>query len=109
MDTNGLILIVAGIVLLGSALWGWRSARKRKPVRAVDNPSVKESVVPPSVPGALKIAAVDSTRSIARTGIANVTVHWREGENCYVTLTLQSGDKLTGLVARADLDSMPLT
>src|SRR5262245_36411675 len=113
MDTNSLILTVAGIVLLGSALWGWqrRSARKRKPVRAprVDNPSVKESVAPPSVPGALKIAAVDSTRSIARADIANVTVHWREGENCYVTLTLQSGEKLTGLVACAELDSMPLT
>src|SRR5262245_56879072 len=111
MDTNSLILIVAGIVLIGSALWGWRrrSARKRKPVRAprVEDRSVKESVAPPSVQGALKIAAVDSTLSIARADIASITVHWREGENCFVTLNLQSGEKLTGLVVCAELDSMP--
>jgi len=96
------------IVLLGSALWGWRRRRTRTggSVRARLVESPKESVVPPSVPGALKIAAVDSTRSIARADIASVTIHWREGENCYVTLNLQSGEKLTGLVACTDLDSI---
>src|SRR5262249_6668443 len=74
MATNNLILVVAGTVLLGSALWGWRRRRTRTggSVRARRVESPKESVVPPSVPGTLKIAAVDSTRSITREDIASV-------------------------------------
>src|SRR5262249_32810003 len=108
MDTNSLILVAVRALLLGSSITGRRGRRTRTgasaTARLVESP--KDSVAPPSVPGALKIAAVDSTRSIARADIASVTIHWREGENCYVTLNLQSGEKLTGLVACTDLDSI---
>jgi len=67
---------------------------------------VKENELPPSVPDALKIATIERTRSVARAEISSVTVHWRENENCFVTLNLRSGEKLTGLIPSVEMDSM---
>jgi hypothetical protein len=30
--------------------------------------------------------------------------HWREAEACYASLTLRSGEQVTGLVVAADID-----
>jgi hypothetical protein len=35
--------------------------------------------------------------------------HWREGEACYATPDLASGEQVTGLVVTADIDALLLT
>jgi hypothetical protein len=34
--------------------------------------------------------------------------HWREGEACYATPDLASGEQVTGLVVTADIDALLL-
>jgi hypothetical protein len=55
---------------------------------------------------AMKVITIDHTRSIGPGDIAHVMPHWREGEACYASLTLRSGEQVTGLVATADIDAL---
>jgi hypothetical protein len=54
----------------------------------------------------VRIIATDAARNIETREIANVVTHWRTDETCYATLSLQSGEEITGLVATVDVDAL---
>jgi hypothetical protein len=55
---------------------------------------------------AIEVITIDHTRSIDPGDIVHVMLHLREGETAYATLTLRSGEQVTGLVVAADIDAM---
>jgi hypothetical protein len=55
---------------------------------------------------ALKVITIDHTRSIDPGDIVHVMPHWREAEACHASLTLRSGEQVTGLVVAADIDAL---
>jgi hypothetical protein len=54
----------------------------------------------------VKIIAVDGARNIDCRDIVHVLPHWSEGDTYYATLSLRSGEKITGLVTTAEIDSL---
>jgi hypothetical protein len=55
---------------------------------------------------AMKVITIDHTRSIDPGDIVHLMPHWREGEACYASLTLRSGEQVTGLVDTSDIDAL---
>ena len=92
-----------------SAVWGWRGTRRTRGAREEPTKGQVEDIVgdiPSPSTSALRITATDSARSINLADIANVMPHWCEGETCYATLSLRSGEKVTGLVATSGIEAL---
>ena len=70
---------------------------------SIDTTSCTQSVVSGSVSSQL---TKEVKRQIDPGDIVRVMPHWREGEACYASLTLRSGEQVTGLVVTADIDAL---
>ena len=70
---------------------------------SIDTTSCTQSVVSGSVSSQL---TEEVKRQIDPGDIVHVMPHWREGEACYASLTLRSGEQVTGLVVTADIDAL---
>jgi hypothetical protein len=108
-DPDSLLLIMVALVLVGSAIWGWRGTRRTRGARKEPTKEEIEDIVrdiPSPSTSVFKITATDSARNINVADIANVMTHWCEGETCYATLSLRSGEKVTGLVATSGVEAL---
>jgi hypothetical protein len=108
--TLHIVLIVVALVLIGSAILGWPRTR---PPRSAEKKGEQQGQLPRSEAGrvsattaSVRIIATNAARKIETREIAHVVTHWRTDETCYATLSLQSGEEITGLVATVDVDAL---
>jgi hypothetical protein len=109
MDANAVLLIVVAIVLVGSAIGGWRGNRQKREAGREQRGEllrIEGGGMSPTIPSVMKVMTLDGARSIDPGDIGHVMPHRRDGETCYATLMLRSSEKLTGLVATADIDAL---
>ena len=106
MDANAMLLIVVAIVLVGPAIWGWRGNRQKRGAGREQRGELLRIEGDGMSPSVMKVMTLDGARSIDPGDIGHVMPHRRDGETCYATLMLRSSEKLTGLVATADIDAL---